>query len=462
MGVRIVDGRDPRVEFAFGDTVVDGPEAVIRASRTEAPRSGADVPGAQLRADPLPRVSVGLDGTIDSPRGSDAAAKIAWAARGMPTTATLAAALRTATGAAVPRIAVSLVLEPKTAAFTLALAEAGCAVALFSAVSETDPEVAAALAATGKVAVFAPLAPVSGNGVARAMDAAHAAAVLDWAPELLIDDGSHLVRLAHSERQLALTTLRAAAEETTSGVRPLHEMAATGELRIPVIAVNDARTKTGFDNLIGTGQSCVFAVADVWDAATADYRGIAGTHWAVLGYGPVGQGVARFAAALGAEITVVEQDPVRALAALHDGFGANTSAAALPQADVVVSATGVWHTLDVEGFALLRPGAVVAVAGGIDDELALEALAAAGWSVTEIAPASLSGGRRIRTRPPARSAPVSGGPRLGRSCSPRGRRELFGGGGEPHRSDGPFFCDAARCAPAAADGGIAARRAHPV
>ncbi|MCW2287447.1 adenosylhomocysteinase [Leucobacter luti] len=386
MGVRIVDGRDPRVEFAFGDTVVGGPEAVIRASRTEAPRSGADVPGAQLRADPLPRVSVGLDGTIDSPRGSDAAAKIAWAARGMPTTATLAAALRTATGAAVPRIAVSLVLEPKTAAFTLALAEAGCAVALFSAVSETDPEVAAALAATGKVAVFAPLAPVSGNGVARAMDAAHAAAVLDWAPELLIDDGSHLVRLAHSERQLALTTLRAAAEETTSGVRPLHEMAATGELRIPVIAVNDARTKTGFDNLIGTGQSCVFAVADVWDAATADYRGIAGTHWAVLGYGPVGQGVARFAAALGAEITVVEQDPVRALAALHDGFGANTSAAALPQADVVVSATGVWHTLDVEGFALLRPGAVVAVAGGIDDELALEALAAAGWSVTETAP----------------------------------------------------------------------------
>uniref|UniRef100_UPI000F637D90 adenosylhomocysteinase n=1 Tax=Leucobacter chromiireducens TaxID=283877 RepID=UPI000F637D90 len=301
---------------------------------------------------------------------------------GMPATAELAEALRAATGAHAPRIAVSLVLEPKTAAFTLALADAGCEVALFSAVSETDPAVAAALAATGRVAVFAPTDAVAAAdaATARACDAEHAAAILSWGPELLIDDGSHLIRLAHSERPEALGTLRAAAEETTSGVRPLHEMAAAGELRIPVIAVNDARTKTGFDNLIGTGQSCVFALADLWDAADPAYAGLAGTRWAVLGYGPVGQGVARFAAALGARITVVEPDPVRALAALHDGFDAQPAETALPHADVVMSATGVWHTLDAAGFALLRPGTIVAVAGGIDDELALDSLAAAGWT----------------------------------------------------------------------------------
>ncbi|MBL3698360.1 adenosylhomocysteinase [Leucobacter luti] len=371
MGVRTAEPGDPAVEFAFTATA---PGAAPGAAAPAAPGGPA----------PLPPVTVGLDGSIDSPRGADAAARIDWAARGMPATAQLAAGLREATGASAPRIAVSLVLEPKTAAFTLALAAAGCEVAVFSAVSETDPEVAAALAATGRVTVCAPLAPVTGDWAV--IDARNAAAVLDWAPELLIDDGSHLVRLAHSEKPEALATLRAAAEETTSGVRPLHEMAAAGELRIPVIAVNDARTKTGFDNLIGTGQSCVFAIADLCDAANPHYRGVAGSRWAVLGYGPVGQGVARFAAALGARITVVEQDPVRALAALHDGFDAAAAVTALPAADVVVSATGVWHTLDAAGVALLRPDTVVAVAGGIDDELALDELVAAGWTARERAP----------------------------------------------------------------------------
>jgi adenosylhomocysteinase len=166
-------------------------------------------------------------------------------------------------------------------------------------------------------------------------------------------------------------------------------MAAEGSLRIPVIAVNDARTKTDFDNLVGTGQSCVFAAAELLDAAAwsvpgasragGGYRGLRDTRWAVIGYGPVGVGTARFAAALGARVTVVERDPVRALAALHDGFEARDAAHALREADVVVSATGVWHTLDAAGFARLRPGAAVFVAGGIDDELALDELRAAGW-----------------------------------------------------------------------------------
>lgn len=375
MGVRTAPAAHPTVEFAFADT-----------AGIDARPAGADTrAAAQSQAGALPPVRVGLDGSLASPRAASAEARTAWAAQGMPATAQLAQTLAEATGDHAPRIAVSLVLEPKTAAFTLALADAGCEVAVFSAVSETDPEVAAALAATGRVAVFAPttaLAAVDEDSArtVRECDARHAAAVLAWRPELLIDDGSHLIRLAHTEQPEALVTLRAAAEETTSGVRPLHEMAADGELQIPVIAVNDARTKTGFDNLIGTGQSCVFALADVWDAADPHYAGLSGTRWAVLGYGPVGQGVARFAAALGARITVVEPDPVRALAALHDGFDAQPSERALPEADVVVSATGVWHTLDAAGFALLRPGTIVAVAGGIDDELALDTLAETGWT----------------------------------------------------------------------------------
>ncbi|WP_244304639.1 adenosylhomocysteinase [Leucobacter viscericola] len=341
----------------------------------------------------LPPVTVALSGEVRSFRGESAERRINWAAQGMPVTAYLATLLgelqkQRGETLAPPRIAVSLVLEPKTAALTFALADAGCEVALFSAVSETDPEVARAVADDGRVAVFAPISSGDAQADAREqarIDAEHAAAVLDWGADYLIDDGSHLIRLAHTERAEALLRLRGAAEETTSGVRPLLEMVDEGSLRIPVIAVNNARTKMDFDNLIGTGQSCVFAIADALEAhavATGSpYGAISGARWVVIGYGPVGVGVARFAAALGAHVTVVERDPVRALSALHDGFEAGSTEQALPTADVVVSATGVWHTVTAAGFELLRAGAVVAVAGGIDDELAIDDLAAAGWRV---------------------------------------------------------------------------------
>ena len=373
MGARLRESTVP-VDFAFVDHV----EQVEHAESPMAYR------------DRLPGVIVGLDGSLRNPRGASAAARIAWAATGMPATAALAARLGAkradaALGGAGLRIGVSLVLEPKTAAFARVLADAGCAVAVFSAVSETDPEIAAELARDERIAVFAPTAAVADTALET--DAAHAAAILDWSPDLLIDDGAHLVRLAHTERPAAVATLLGAAEETTSGVRPVREMAALDELRIPVIAVNDAHTKTDFDNRIGTGQSCVFAIADVLDgAAPRPYAGIAGSRWAVIGYGPVGQGVAQFAAALGAEIVVVEQDPVRALLAIHDGHEAAPGASALPNADVVVSATGVWHTLGSEAMATLRDGAVVAVAGGIDDEIALDDMRSAGWSKREIGP----------------------------------------------------------------------------
>lgn len=400
MGVRLEAAAGSQAEFVFVDQLSDAGRAAAVSGAAAGSRSGE----ANQAGPGLAPVIVALDGGVSSARGGDAAARIAWAADGMRATARLAAEFAEVAQAGAgsrPRIGVSLVLEPKTAALTLALADAGCDVALFSAVSETDPEVAAALAADGRVEVFAPTsAEAADEQGSAALDADHAAAILDWGPEYLVDDGSHLIRLAHTERPAALDSLRGAAEETTSGVRPLREMAADGVLRIPVITVNDARTKTDFDNLVGTGQSCVFAIAELLDRAgwvppgvgaapsgtrrysgSSGYSGVAGSRWVVIGYGPVGVGTARFAAALGAAVTVVERDPVRALAAMHDGFEARCAEEALPLADVVVSATGVWHTLDARGFALLRPGTAVAVAGGIDDELALDELRAAGWRV---------------------------------------------------------------------------------
>ncbi|WP_244302874.1 hypothetical protein [Leucobacter coleopterorum] len=181
--------------------------------------------GLSGEAGVLPAAMVALSGEVRSARGETAEQRIAWAEQGMPTTARLAIMLgevqaQRGDQTASPRIAVSLVLEPKTAALTFALADAGCEVALFSAVSETDPEVASAVAADGRVAVFAPLSStvdaVDPRNHAR-IDAANAAAVLDWGPDYLIDDGSHLIRLAHTERLEALARLRGQQKRPRAG-----------------------------------------------------------------------------------------------------------------------------------------------------------------------------------------------------------------------------------------------------
>lgn len=181
--------------------------------------------------------------------------------------------------------------------------------------------------------------------------------------DLLLDDGSHLIRLAHEEG--LARQLRGAAEETTSGLTPLRLMEREGLLEIPVIAVNDALTKTSFDNRYGTGQSCVFAIADALDAAGIDLRDQPAV---VVGYGPVGEGVAAHLRALGVQVGVAETDPVRALRAAHDGYRIGRLHDLAPGA-LVVSATGAPHTVDA---VVLRAAAIVAVAGGVPHEVDLD------------------------------------------------------------------------------------------
>ncbi|WP_233569296.1 adenosylhomocysteinase [Leucobacter sp. OH1287] len=300
-------------------------------------------------------------------RSADPAARIAWAARGMPVTAGLISELAERGSISGDRVLVSLVLEPKTAALALKLRDTGAKIAVFASASETDPGIAAALADAG-VYVFA--ATDNAQLADPELDADNAAAALAWQPHWLVDDGAHLIRLAHTEAEAALQTLRGAAEETTSGIRPLNEMASAGELRMPVIAVNDAATKTLFDNRVGTGESCVIATLDQI-AQSHGCDAVRELRQAVVyGYGPVGQGCARAARSFGLTVSVIEPDPVRALSAVVDGFAVGGSAQLLPRADLVISATGVWNTVGHADQGLLRPGAFLSVAGGIDGEIA--------------------------------------------------------------------------------------------
>ena len=150
-------------------------------------------------------------------------------------------------------------------------------------------------------------------------------------------------------------------------------MAADGALRVPVIAANDARSKTWFDNRHGTGETCAFAILRV--LGRSDLTGVRSV---VVGFGPVGQSVAQVLDALGADVVVVDTDSVRALAATFAGHDVVPLLEAVADAALVVSATGVPGTIDVAALLACAPGAAVAVAGGAPEEVALTAARAAG------------------------------------------------------------------------------------
>lgn len=296
------------------------------------------------------------------PEGQD---RMDWARESMPATRALAAELTASGAVRGVRIGVSDVLEPKTANVAVLLAEAGADVVVTSSGRNTDDAVAAALVHAG-IPVFA------SSDADRAADRENALSLLDARPQIIVDDGASTIRLAHTDRPDIVDGMVGATEQTTSGVRPLREMHRQGALRIPVIAANDARTKSLFDNLHGTGQAVVFAVADLVD------RPLAGASVVVAGFGRVGSGIARHAAALGARVTVSETDPVNALQAAFAGYPVEPLLVAAAHADILISATGVAHTIDVDALDALPEGAAVAVGGGVWQEIALEDAARAG------------------------------------------------------------------------------------
>ncbi|WP_165791195.1 adenosylhomocysteinase [Cryobacterium zongtaii] len=291
--------------------------------------------------------------------------KIDWAARFMPVTRSLCGQLAESGLLRGKKIALVLVLEPKTANLALELAKAGADVSVMCHASSTRDDTAAALDRAG-VTVF------SRTDATTAMDHAFALDLLDQRPDILVDDGSSITRLAHTDRPAALETMIGATEETTSGLRPLRVMQAAGELRIPVLAANDALCKTLFDNGYGTGQSTVLTMLDLLGSP------LAGRNVVIAGYGYVGRGVAREVAALGGRVTIAEVDPVKALEAAFAGFRVDALARAARTADLLISATGIAHTIDVEHLLALPEGAAVAVSGGVDQEIALDAVLAAG------------------------------------------------------------------------------------
>ena len=193
--------------------------------------------------------------------------------------------------------------------------------------------------------------------------------VLDYKPDLTIDDGCDLVSTVHNERKELLDGLRAGSEETTTGVIRLRAMEADGALKCPMVAVNDTPTKNMFDNRYGSGQSTIDGII----RATGGML-LAGKNFVMSGYGWCGQGIARRASGMGARVIVTEVDPVRALEAAMEGYSVMNMEDAAKVGDVFVTSTGCKHVIDKHHLENMKSGAVLANSGHFNVEINIPAL----------------------------------------------------------------------------------------
>jgi len=201
--------------------------------------------------------------------------------------------------------------------------------------------------------------------------------VLGSRPEQVIDDGADLHVAAHLSKAKGIV---GGSEETTTGVVRLKALEAEGRLAYPVIAVNDAKTKFMFDNRYGTGQSTLDGIM----RATALL--LAGMRTVVVGYGWVGKGVAMRARGMGARVTVVEVDPVRALEAHLEGFDVSSIEAASPEGELFITTTGQKNVIPYSAIEKMKGGAILANAGHFDVEIDVRTLMSKAKGVRAVRP----------------------------------------------------------------------------
>lgn len=298
--------------------------------------------------------------------------KIEWAARHSPVLNTIRERYLGDGSFEGLRLGVVLPLEAKTAYLAAVLAEAGAEVTLAAPEpSLVQDEVAAALSEKG-VTVYA-----SSQNSSEEADR-ELLRVLEREPEIVIDDRARLISLLHTERRDLISGVRGISEQTTSGVVRMKAMEEAGELEFPAIAANDARSKYLFDNRHGTGQSTLTAIMQSTNLM------MGGKRLVVLGYGWCGKGVARYAAGLGARVTVCEVDPVKGLEAYADGFDVLPALEAARFGEVFITATGGSGVLTNTHFERMPDGAILASAGAWGVEIDLEGLSATASEVREM------------------------------------------------------------------------------
>ena len=293
----------------------------------------------------------------DSNLASKGAEEINWAARQMQVLEEISNEFALSKPLDGLNIGACMHVTKETANLMMTLKTAGAKVALCASNPLSTNDSVAAYLAENDIEVHAI------RGVSNDEFFKHLNLVLDTNPDITMDDGADLVTLLHTDR--SDISVLGSMEETTTGVIRLKSMEKNDKLRFPVVAVNDSDTKHLFDNRFGTGQSSMDGVVRATDML------IAGLNVVVFGFGDCGKGVAERAYGMGAKVTVVEPDSVRALEALMHGYEVKNSLEASKIADVIITVTGNKHVLDTQHFDVMKSGVVLANAGHFDVEINL-------------------------------------------------------------------------------------------
>ncbi|WP_328380013.1 adenosylhomocysteinase [Streptomyces sp. NBC_00440] len=163
--------------------------------------------------------------------------------------------------------------------------------------------------------------------------------------------------------------IRGVTEETTTGVHRLYEMHRDGTLLFPAINVNDAVTKSKFDNKYGCRHSLIDGINRATDVL------IGGKVAVVCGYGDVGKGCAESLRGQGARVIITEIDPICALQAAMDGFQVSTLDDVVSIADIFVTTTGNKDIIMAADMARMKHQAIVGNIGHFDNEIDMAGLA---------------------------------------------------------------------------------------
>jgi len=278
-------------------------------------------------------------------------------------------ALRTEFGASQPlkgaRIAGCLHMTIQTAVLIETLKKLGAEVTWTSCnIYSTQDHAAAAIAVTG-VPVYA-WKGESEKDYYDCIDRQIFAFSGGKGPNLILDDGGDLTGVIHQKYPQLLEgpdAIRGISEETTTGVHRLYEMAKKGNLKCPAINVNDAVTKSKFDNLYGCRESLLDGIKRATDVM------IAGKVAVVAGYGDVGKGCAQSLRAQGARVLITEIDPICALQAAMEGYQVVTMEEAAPIADIFITATGCCDVITGEHMKVMKNEAILGNIGHFDSEI---------------------------------------------------------------------------------------------
>ncbi|KAL9938154.1 hypothetical protein V8E36_002777 [Tilletia maclaganii] len=197
---------------------------------------------------------------------------------------------------------------------------------------------------------------------------------------MILDDGGDLTWLVHNKYPELLAGIKGVSEETTTGVHHLYSAMKKGTLKLPAINVNDAVTKSKFDNLYGCRESLVDGIKRATDVM------LGGKIAVVAGFGDVGKGCAESLRGFGCRVIVTEIDPINALQAAMAGYEVNILDDVVHLANIFVTTTGNRDIIVGKHFEAMREDAIVCNIGHFDIEIDVAWLKANAKSVVNIKP----------------------------------------------------------------------------